>query len=67
MEVGRRTGEVGLPPAHSGIAVGPVIFQDGDDYGRTVNLAARLAGLAGLANPGQTLVDAEVVRLHPDR
>ncbi|MGH2634543.1 MAG: adenylate/guanylate cyclase domain-containing protein [Actinomycetota bacterium] len=60
IEVGRRTGEVGLPPAHSGIAVGPVIFQDGDYYGRTVNLAARLAGLA---NPGQTLVDAEVVRL----
>jgi class 3 adenylate cyclase len=49
-----------LPPAHAGIAVGPVIFQDGDYYGRTVNLASRLAGLA---EPGQTLVDAEVVRL----
>ena len=60
IEVSRRTGEVGLPPAHAGIAVGPVIFQDGDYYGRTVNLASRLAGLA---EPGQTLVDAEVVRL----
>ncbi len=60
IEVGRRTGDVGLPPAHAGIAVGPVIFQDGDYYGRTVNLAARLAGVA---EPGQTLVDAEVVRL----
>jgi adenylate cyclase len=59
IEIGRRTGEVGLPPAHAGIAVGPVIFQDGDYYGRTVNLAARLAGAA---HPGQTLVDVEVVR-----
>jgi adenylate cyclase len=37
-----------------------VTFQDGDYYGRTVNLAARLAGVA---EPGQTVVDAEVVRL----
>jgi len=64
MEVGRRTRDVGLPPAHAGIAVGPVIFQDGDYYGRTVNLAARLAGFA---KPGQTLVDAEVVRLAGER
>jgi adenylate cyclase len=64
MEVGRRTGDVGLPPAHSGIAAGPVIFQDGDYYGRTVNLASRLAGVA---EPGQTLVDAEVVRLAGER
>jgi len=56
IEVGRRTGEVGLPPAHAGVAAGPVIFQDGDYYGRTVNLASRLAGAA---EPGQTLVDAE--------
>jgi adenylate cyclase len=64
IEVSRRTGDVGLPPAHAGIAVGPVIFQDGDYYGRTVNLASRLAGLA---EPGQTLVDAEVVRLVGER
>jgi class 3 adenylate cyclase len=37
-----------------------VIFQDGEYYGRTVNLAARLAGTA---EPGQTLVDSDVVRL----
>jgi len=60
VEIGRRTGDVGLPPAHAGIAVGPVIFQDGDYFGRTVNLAARLAGVA---EPGQTLVDSQVVRL----
>src|SRR4030095_12867258 len=60
IEVGHRTGDVGLPPAHAGIAVGPVIFQDGDYYGRPGTLAARLAGIA---EPGQTVVDAEVVRL----
>ena len=60
IEVGRRAGDVGLPPAHAGVAVGPVIFQDGEYYGRTVNLAARLSGAA---EPGQTLVDADVVRL----
>ena len=40
-----------------------MIFQDGEYYGRTVNLAARLGGFA---EPGQTLVDAEVVRLAGD-
>jgi adenylate cyclase len=64
IEVGRRTVEVGLPQAHAGVAAGPVIFQDGDYYGRTVNLASRLAGAA---DPGQTLVDAEVVRLAGER
>jgi class 3 adenylate cyclase len=64
IEAGRRAGDVGLPPAHAGVAVGPVIFQDGDYYGRTVNLASRLSGAA---RPGQTLVDAEVKRLADDR
>ena len=36
-----------------------MIFQDGDYYGRTVNLAARLSGVA---EPGQTVVDAEGFR-----
>jgi adenylate cyclase len=43
----------GLPPAHVGLHAGPVIFQEGDYYGRTVNLAARIAGHAG---PGEVLV-----------
>jgi class 3 adenylate cyclase len=41
-----------------------VIFQDGEYFGRTVNLAARLAGAA---EPGQTLVDSDVVRLAGNR
>ncbi|MGH2579297.1 MAG: adenylate/guanylate cyclase domain-containing protein [Actinomycetota bacterium] len=30
-----------LPPAHVGIHAGPVVFQEGDYFGRTVNIAAR--------------------------
>lgn len=36
----------GLPPAHVGIHAGPVILQDGDYFGRTVNAAARIAAHA---------------------
>jgi adenylate cyclase len=43
----------GLPAAHVGIHTGPVIAQDGDVYGRTVNLAARIASYA---QAGQVVV-----------
>jgi adenylate cyclase len=48
----------GLPPAHVGIHAGPVVFQDGDYFGRTVNLAARIGEYA---RPGEVLVSQEVV------
>jgi adenylate cyclase len=48
-----------LPPPHTGIDSGPVILQDGDYFGRTVNTAARIASHAG---PGQILVSDSVVR-----
>jgi adenylate cyclase len=51
-------GRQGLPPAHVGIHAGPVVFQDGDYFGRTVNLAARIAEDA---RPGEVLVSQEVV------
>jgi adenylate cyclase len=50
--------EVGLPPAHVGLHAGPVVFQDGDVFGRTVNVAARIAARAGA---DQVLVSEEVV------
>ena len=51
-------GRHGLPPAHVGIHAGPVIFQEGDYFGRTVNLAARIAEYA---RPGEVLVSQAVV------
>ena len=36
----------GLPPAHVGLHSGPVVFQEGDYYGQTVNLASRIAEYA---------------------
>jgi adenylate cyclase len=47
----------GLPPAHVGVAAGPVVVQGGDYFGRTVNLAARIAAQAGA---GQVLVSQSV-------
>ena len=49
-----------FPPAHIGIHAGPVIFQDGDVYGRTVNIASRLASVA---QAGQMVISDEVARL----
>jgi len=50
----------GLPPAHVGLHAGPVIFQEGDYYGQTVNLASRIADYAqaGDVIVSQTVVDA---------
>jgi class 3 adenylate cyclase len=56
LEMVERAPELGLPPTHIGIHRGPVVFQDGDVYGRTVNLASRIAGQA---HAGQVLVSAE--------
>jgi adenylate cyclase len=49
--------EAGLPPAHVGVAAGPVVVQGGDYFGRTVNLAARVAAAA---QAGQVLVTEPV-------
>jgi adenylate cyclase len=50
----------GLPPAHVGIETGPIVMQDGDYFGRTVNIAARIAGRAAA---GEVLVSDAVVGL----
>jgi adenylate cyclase len=49
-----------LPPARAGIAAGPTIERDGDHFGRTVNLAARIADYA---RPREVVVSAEVAEL----
>ena len=46
-----------LPPAHSGIAAGPIVSRDGDVYGHTVNLASRIASHA---SPDELLVPLDV-------
>jgi adenylate cyclase len=51
---------IGLPPAHIGIHAGPVIFQDGDVYGGTVNIASRLASVA---QAGEVVVSEDVARV----
>jgi adenylate cyclase len=52
----------GLPPAHVGIEAGPMIYDEGDYFGRTVNLAARIAAQAG---PDQVLVGEGFASLVP--
>jgi class 3 adenylate cyclase len=47
-----------LPRAHLGLHAGPVLFQEGDYFGRTVNAAARIADYA---RQGEVLVSEAVV------
>jgi adenylate cyclase len=54
---------VDLPPTHVGIHTGPVISQDGDVYGMTVNLAARIASYA---HAGQVVVSQETAQRSGD-
>jgi adenylate cyclase len=56
--------EAGLPPAHVGVAAGPVVAQGGDYFGRTVNLAARIAAYASAS---RVLVSEPVIQRAPLR
>ena len=58
LEMAAGVKDAGLPSAHVGLHAGPVIFQDGDYYGQTVNLASRIADYA---RPGEVLVSQAVV------
>ncbi len=55
----------GLPSGHAGVHAGPLVLRDGDVFGRTVNIASRIADVAG---PDELLVsDAAVAHLPADR
>ena len=57
LELVGRIPEVGLPRARVGLHSGPVVFQNGDYFGRTVNVAARIGDYA---RPGEVLVSEDV-------
>jgi adenylate cyclase len=46
LEIVERTRSRGLPPAHIGVNAGPMIYDEGDYFGRTVNVASRIASAA---------------------
>jgi adenylate cyclase len=59
----RALGSDGSVSAHAGVHAGPVVQRDLDLFGRTVNLASRIAGVAG---PGEVLVSEAVVERAKD-
>ncbi len=64
LELVERIPQVGLPQARVGLHTGPVVFQNGDYFGRTVNVAARIGDYA---RPGEVLVSEEVAAADHDR
>jgi len=58
LEIVDRVQPAGLPPAHIGVNAGPMIYDEGDYFGRTVNIAARIASQAG---PAQVFVGEDVL------
>jgi adenylate cyclase len=58
LDIVARAAKEALPPARVGVHAGPVVFQEGDYFGRTVNIAARIADYA---RAGEVLVSQEVV------
>jgi adenylate cyclase len=62
LDMVERAPAASLPEAHVGIHTGPVVFQDGDVYGATVNVAARIASHA---QAGQVVVSEETVHRSP--
>jgi adenylate cyclase len=56
--------QAGLPPAHVGLHAGPVLFQEGDYFGQTVNLSSRIADYA---RPGEVLVSQAVAEASKEK
>jgi adenylate cyclase len=62
VEIVERVEASELPAAHIGIASGPMIRRDGDYFGHTVNLAARICDAA---TAGSVLANSVVAELAP--
>jgi adenylate cyclase len=60
LEIVRTVRPNGLPPAHIGVNAGPMIYDEGDYFGRTVNIAARIAAEA---SADQVYVGEDLVRV----
>ena len=58
LQMVRLVADAGLPSAHVGLHAGPVLFQEGDYFGRTVNVAARVADYA---RSGEVLATKAIV------
>jgi adenylate cyclase len=58
VELVDRLPRAGLPLARVGLHSGPVVFQNGDYFGRTVDIAARITDYA---RPGEVLVSDPAV------
>jgi adenylate cyclase len=59
LEIVDIVGPRGLPPAHVGVNAGPMIYDEGDYFGRTVNIAARIAAQA---SANRVFVGEDLVR-----
>ena len=59
LDLVKRIPTLELPSARMGVNAGPVVFRDGDYFGRTVNVAARITNYA---RPGEVLVSETVAR-----
>ena len=59
LEIVASVHSAGLPSAHVGVNAGPMIYDEGDYFGRTVNIASRIASQAG---PDQVFVGEDVLR-----
>ena len=58
LELVEKAQGAGMPPAHVGVNAGPVVFRDGDYFGRTVNVASPSQAEPG---PGEVLVSEAAV------
>ena len=60
LELVEATPKASLPPARVGITSGPVVFRDGDYFGRAVNMASRITDYA---RPSEVLISEAVAEL----